>query len=130
MRRTMQPTRLKLLNAQRQVTMGMANFNQKHWERLCSERVQYCERRCLTSMHFVMILGQEIDELLGVMATEQHARAVQIARGFGYESPQERQALCAWLQQESAQPTPVPDFANGRAGGLRPGLPAGLPGQH
>jgi len=48
-------------------------------------------------MHFVMILGQEIDALLSNLDPAQQAQAIEIAREVGYETPQERTALEDWL---------------------------------
>ena len=70
------------------------------WERAFQACVRRCVRQCLTPIHYIMILGQEIDELLLQVSPHHHENAISMAREFGYETLEERRALQMWVQQE------------------------------
>ena len=70
------------------------------WEKACQASVRRCVRRCLTPIHYIMILGQEIDELLPRIAPQHQESAIALARQFGYETAEERRALQSWVHQE------------------------------
>jgi len=74
-------------------------FDVDRWESLCDACAVRCAQRCMTPIHFVLILGQEIDDLLDQLAGSHVAQATAVARKFGYETVDERRALRSWLHQ-------------------------------
>ena len=70
------------------------------WEKAVQASVRRCVRQCLTPIHYIMILGQEVDELLAHVAAQHQHQAIAMAREFGYETAEERRALQTWVQQE------------------------------
>ena len=75
-------------------------FDAQSWERLCDASAVRCAQRCLTPIHFVLILGQELDDQMRQVGNRHLAQATAIARKFGYETRDERRALKSWLHQE------------------------------
>jgi len=90
--------------------MEQKYLGRSEWERACKAIVNRCVRRCLTPIHYIMILGQEIDALLQRVPPQYQASAIEMARQFGYETAEERRALQDWVQHPMAPATPV---ANG-----------------
>ena len=78
-------------------------FDRGQWEALCEEHAGRCAQRCMTPLHFTMIVGQEIDTLLLQVDPEHQDEAIHIARVFGYESLEERRSLLVWVHEDSLQ---------------------------
>ena len=93
------------------------------WERAVQTSVRRCVRQCLTPIHYIMILGQEVDELLQQVAPQYQHQAIELAREFGYETAEERRALQTWVQQEHTLNVASPEFVPTRPGaGAQPSV--------
>jgi len=94
--------------------MPQEYLGRSEWEKECKASVNRCVRRCLTPIHYIMILGQEIDALLPRVPPQYQASAVEMARQYGYETIEERRALQNWVQHPDTPPAPIAATAMAR----------------
>lgn len=91
--------------------MRSTDFDLRAWTRDCEHMACDCRQRAMTPMHFTYILGQSIEDALDQVPQDQRTAAVTAARGYGYETPDERMEMQVWLLQRASNNA----FARGTA---------------